>query len=285
MLPRLGNAYLSQSAYSIMSDIFALPIEDSSSNVADQVPDVLKVVLSSPPSKSDTVLPPAWAQVLGNAMSSYSAVNPEACAKEVGKVWKAVWNFLDSNDAITRKAISRSLDVLCRSFPLSLIAAAAIDKDGHDTLHKIITQVEKALDSLAYARSVPELLSIVSSLITQIRLQEGGSSSPSVAQTLLIPLVKQIGDMRIQKGFEYKEAVDTTLATAMRVFGPEVVLSVLPLNLEPENRYVKPFPIHPVCSRSCQASRKGATSFLASITLTTTSVPSWSLCQLLCPIK
>ncbi len=40
----------------------------------------------------------------------------------------------------------------------------------------------------------------------------------------------------MKKGFEYKEAVDGTLKTAITVLGPEVIFKVLPLNLEPEDR-------------------------------------------------
>lgn len=44
--------------------------------------------------------------------------------------------------------------------------------------------------------------------------------------------------MRGKTGFEYKEAVDGVLKTAMTVLGPEVLFKVLPLNLEPEDRLV-----------------------------------------------
>ncbi|KAF5380415.1 hypothetical protein D9615_004614 [Tricholomella constricta] len=234
-LPRLGNPYLSQTAYSILSDLFALPSEDGT-HIGDQLSDVLSVVLSSPPSKSDTILSPAWVLVLGHAFSVYRATDNGAHSNQLGKVWKTIWSFLESSDAPTRKAAAQSLDVLCCSFSPALISSALQDGASKDTLRKIITQTTQALDSLAYARAMPELLSVLSSMIVNLRYRPKPRSSPTAAESLLLPLIVHVGTLRIQKGFEYKEAADATLATAMRILGPEVLLRVLPLNLEPSDR-------------------------------------------------
>ncbi|KAG5648632.1 hypothetical protein DXG03_003243 [Asterophora parasitica] len=234
-LPRLGNPYLSQSAYSILSDLFALPSEDGTS-VGDQLSGVLGVVLSSPPSKNDTILSPAWVLVLGNAFSVYRAAETDAHANELGKVWKTVWSFLESNDAPTRKAAAQSLDVLCKSFTPALLSSALNNGASKSILRRIITQATQALDSLTYARAIPELLSVVSSLITNLRYRPGPKPAPTAAESLLLPLIEHIGALRVQKGFEHKEAADATLAAAMRILGPEVLLRVLPLNLEPPDR-------------------------------------------------
>ncbi|KAG6845310.1 hypothetical protein H0H87_011160 [Tephrocybe sp. NHM501043] len=234
-LPRLGHSYLSQSSYSILSELFVLPSEDGT-HVGDRLSDVLTVVLASPPSKSDTILSPAWVQVLGNAFSVYRASDSSAHAIELANVWKTVWSFLDSSDATTRKAAAQSLDMLCRSFTPALISSALQDNASNSTLRKIIAQASKALDSLAYARAMPELLSVISSMITNLRYRPGSRASPTVAESLLLHIIEHVGKLRAQKGFEYKEAADVTLATAMRVLGPQVLLQVLPLNLEPSDR-------------------------------------------------
>ncbi|KAG5638468.1 hypothetical protein H0H81_012533 [Sphagnurus paluster] len=233
-LPRLGHSYLSQSAYSILSELFSLPSEDGT-HVGDQLSEVLEVVLASPPSKSDTILSPAWVQVLGNAFTIYRATDTDSHAKELAKVWKTVWMFLDSSDPATRKAAAQSLDILCGCFTPALVSSALQDGAFKSTLNKIIKQTTQALDSLAYTRSVPELLSVASSMIANLR-HRPSKSSPTGAETLLLPLIEYIGELRVKKGFEYKEAADATLATAMRVLGPEVLLRVLPLNLEPTDR-------------------------------------------------
>lgn len=236
MLPRLGNTYLSQSVYSIMSDLFSLSLEDGSSHVNAQLSDILAVIISSPPSKSDSTLSPAWVQVLGNAMLAYAAVDADACANEIGKVWRAVWTFLESNDPSTRKAASQSLAAICRCFTPALILAASGDETSRSTLDSIVAQLTRALHSFTSAQSMPQLLSIISSLITGLQYRAGSRTSLTAAEHLLLPVIQYVGELRVQKGFEYKEDVDAALAAAMRVLGPEVLLGVLPLNLEPSDR-------------------------------------------------
>src|SRR6202011_3922770 len=95
----------------------------------------------------------------------------------------------------------------------------------------IISQTSKALDSLAFARSMPELLSVISSLITNLRYRNECRTTILPAKSPLLPLIQRIGDLRTEKGFQHKEAADATLGTAMRVLGPEILLKILPLNL------------------------------------------------------
>jgi ribosomal RNA-processing protein 12 len=234
-LPRLGNPYLSQSSYSILSDLFAQSDDEDNQKIGDQFPDVLRVILSSPPVKTDSAISPAWVKVLGDAMRAYNSIDAEACGKELDKIWKAVWNFLDSKDNATRKAAVHSLSALVHCFPPSLVATAVADPEGSSTIPKIISQVSKALGNVAYARSMPELLGVSSALITTLK-NRGSRKQSTPAEGLLLSLIVQIGNLRMQKGFEYKEDVDSTLSTAVRVLGPEVLLRVLPLNLEPERR-------------------------------------------------
>lgn len=172
-------------------------------------------------------------------MLAYSFVDAEASAKELGKVRKTIWAFLESNEPSTRKAAAQSLDLIARCFTPSLITSAINESgqsDAKSTLSRIITQTSKALDSLAYAQALPEVLSIVSSLVTSLRYRDGDRTAPTAAELLLLPLIHQIGELRTQKGFEYKENADAALSTAMRILGPEVLLRILPLNLEPADR-------------------------------------------------
>lgn len=176
-------------------------------------------------------------------MLAYHAADSEACAAELGRVWKTLWSFLESTHPATRKAASKSLDLLSQCFTPSLIDSA-IQQDKTASLNSvvgnIISQTTKALDSIAFARSMPELLSVISSLITNLRYRSDGrkakKANAATTEALLLPLIQKVGDLRTQKGFEHKEAADSTLATAMRVLGPEVLLTVLPLNLEPSDR-------------------------------------------------
>ncbi|KAK0195371.1 armadillo-type protein [Armillaria mellea] len=232
-LPRLGNTFLSQAAYSVLSDLCSLNTEDDHSHTTTSIPEILKAILSFPPARSDAVLSSTWIHLIGEAMLVYGRTNQSECSAEVGKAWKTVWVFLESTDSTIRKEASHTLGVLSRCFTLSMIQAAASDGEKA-VVAKAISQISKALDSLTYNRAVPDLLALTSSLIENLYSSEG--STPALVQELCEPLIRQIGQLRTQKSFEYRESADSTLATVIRVLGPQVLLSILPLNLEPRDR-------------------------------------------------
>ncbi|KAH7916528.1 armadillo-type protein [Hygrophoropsis aurantiaca] len=235
-LPRLGNPYLSQSSYSILSDLFSTASLDEPNSAVDQIPEVLKAVVSSTPSKSDATLPPSWLQLLGDAMLAYHRTDPGACATEFPKVWKTVWSFLESSNQATRKAAAESLESLSNCITPAMVESAvkANSSDNSSTvLGNVVSQATKALNSLAFARAVPELLAAISALTSALRIRVGERTA---TEALMMPLISTIADLRVKKGFEHKEAADATLSTAMRVVGPAVLLQTLPLNLEPADR-------------------------------------------------
>lgn len=233
--------FLSQSAYSILASLVTIPVEDPINNVRDKLPDIIAAVLSSPPSKTDNILVPSWTSVLSNAMVALHAADPSASSAKLGEIWHAQFVLLDSSDPTIRKSVVQSLDLLAICFDPSLVVSAIdqISKDGGtSTLGKIIVRVTKALDSLTFASAIPDILSLISSLVLRLRFRMGSRDKPTAAESLLLPLLKKVADLRVQKNFEHKEGADATLSTAMGVLGPQVLLRELPLNLDKEDRYV-----------------------------------------------
>ncbi|KIJ68150.1 hypothetical protein HYDPIDRAFT_83324 [Hydnomerulius pinastri MD-312] len=236
-LPRLGNPYLSQSSYSILSDLLTASVDSGTRSSTEQIPAVLTAVLASSPPKSETTITPSWVRVLGDVMLAYHSGDPEACTGEFSKVWKTIWAFFEASHAQTRKAVAEALGSLTQCITLPMVQAAIKDTpSGKSALQNIITQITKALDSLAYAQAIPELLHVVSSLIVNLDIRIESGNSTLAAEVLLMPLVQKIADLRIQKNFEHKEAADAVLSTAMRIVGPSVLLQSIPLNLEPQDR-------------------------------------------------
>ncbi|KAI0821663.1 NUC173-domain-containing protein [Trametes gibbosa] len=239
LLPRLGNPYLSQSAYSILSDLLSLSLEDPTVDLQSHMSELLKVILSSPPIRSDAALNAAWATVLGSTMLAYHHANADECVSQLSKVWKALWGLLESSDGATRKSTAHALAMLGQCFTPATIKAAVKEKDSTEPkapIRRIVHQTMATLDSLTYAQAIPEVLSVVSSLIENLRFRNGARRNSTAAEQLLLPLITKIASLRVQKTFEHKEAADATIGTAMRILGPEVVLRALPLNLETADR-------------------------------------------------
>lgn len=238
-LPRLGNPYLSQSSYSILSDLLSASVDSGTQSSTEQIPVVLSAVLSSPPPKSDITVASSWLRVLGDVMLAYRSADPEASSREFIKVWKTVWSFFETSHAQARKAAAQALESLAGCITLPMARTAVVDApDSKSPVRTAIAQISKALDSLAYALAIPELLHVVCSLILNLNMRLKNGTSTLAAETLLLPLVQKIADLRIQKNFEHKEAADNVISTAMRVIGPAIMLEAMPLNLEPQDRFV-----------------------------------------------
>lgn len=176
--------------------------------------------------------------MVAKALVSYKETAPDNFASELPRAWRSVWNFLESPDRDTRKSAAEALGLISTCFTPSLIENALSDShQGADAsiVVKIITQTQKALDSLTFARSIPELLSVISSLVQVLRYRST-VTDPTAAEVLLPGMVEKIGILRTQKNFEYKEDADKTLGVVMRIFGPGALLKILPLNLEPSDR-------------------------------------------------
>ncbi|KAG1878300.1 armadillo-type protein [Suillus subluteus] len=236
-LPRLGNPYLSQAAYSILSDLFTASTTTGTASAIEQIPAVLNAVLESPPPKADNSISPSWIRVLGDAMFAYHVADASACAAEFNKVWKTVWSYFETKHPQTRKAVAESLASLTRCITSSIVKDSISDGEtGKSPLRSIISQITKALDSLAFASAMQELLSVISALVSNLGVRVDPAKSTTATEALLMPLVSKIADLRVQKGFEHKEAADAVLSTAMRVVGPAVLLAAIPLNLEPSDR-------------------------------------------------
>lgn len=239
-LPRLGNAYLSKSAYEILA---ATMSDRTTSSDETPAPAILKAILASPPSSSDTTLAPSWLVLLGSIMAAYSESSPEECATELPSVWSTSYGFLESDVLAVRDGAQEALVALSTCITADQIAATVKANDkgkdiGKLPLGKIIQQVAKSLESLAFAKATPQILVVLSALTLALRTLP--NSIPGVdktpAEALLLPLITQVGNLRVKPKFLYKEGADALLDTAMRVMGAHVLLSTLPLNIEPSDR-------------------------------------------------
>jgi ribosomal RNA-processing protein 12 len=107
-------------------------------------------------------------------------------------------------------------------------------------LSRLIGNVTSAMNG--HALKMGHLLPILTALVSRLRVRITGGEEPKVdedglgktaAEELLMDLVKEIGDLRVDKGFEEKGKVDDVVGMAIEVMGVEAVLKALPLNIEP----------------------------------------------------
>ena len=142
----------------------------------------------------------SWLRILGDTILAYHSVDTEGCAAEFLTVWKATWTFLDSNHAQTRKAVADSIASLTQCITLAMVHAAAREPEsGKSALRDVIAQTSKALNSLAYVQAIPELLSVISSLLLNLSMRIKPGKPTTAAEAFLMLLVQQVAELRVQK--------------------------------------------------------------------------------------
>lgn len=205
------------------------------------VTSLISTLLSASPPKTDIAQTPAWLDLLGTAFSSGLIVFQED--RDLDTVFRSVFSYLESTDVTIRTSSSHALVVLVsNSFTPSMIEAAVAEntqKKPKSSIGRILAHVRISLEALPYAHAMPQMLVVLASLLSSLRHRPTNPQfnfPPTAAELLLLDFVQKIGELRIKKGFEYKEAADEVLKAAMSVLGPEVVFRVLPLALIPEDR-------------------------------------------------
>jgi ribosomal RNA-processing protein 12 len=202
---------------------------------------LISALLASSPMKTDAAQAPAWLDLLGAAFASGAVVFQGDT--DLDAVFKSMFSYLESTDVTIRRSTSLALTTLIsKSFAPPMIEAAVAEntqKKPKSPVGRILAHMRFSLEALPYARAMPQIFAVLASLILALRHRPKQLSSefpPTAAELVLLDVVQKVGELRIKKGFEHKEAADEVLKAAMSVLGPEVVLRVLPLGLIPEDR-------------------------------------------------
>lgn len=113
------------------------------------------------------------------------------------------------SNASTRRAAARALSTLAPYSPPSARLEA-----------------REALDKIEFLPAMPDLLAVISALI---------ATTTTANDDATIGTIVKVAELRTSKAFEYKDSADAVLSTSMRNFGPHIILTILPLNLEPSD--------------------------------------------------
>lgn len=120
------------------------------------------------------------------------------------------------------------------------LVAGARKKQKTPFLTRLIAAVSDALNNNALR--LPYLLPILTTLVSRMRLPvtDGANADAdesghgrTAAEEMLGSLIRDVGDLRMQNGFEEKEKVDAVVGMAIEVIGVQGVIAALPLNIEP----------------------------------------------------
>ncbi|KAL7421785.1 pre-rRNA processing protein [Cryptotrichosporon argae] len=254
------HEHLTTQVYSLLSLLLTPPPAEAvgpAPSVLANLPTIIESLLASPPSLTARAADvPTYLSALTSALIKMSLQDPANLALFLPRTFTYIFHdvLLASPDAGVCKAAAAAIgdDGLVRYCLTDDAVLAAVNyvrqgshvpgarkKQKTPFLTKMIDAVAAALDS--HALKMSHLLAIIASLVQRLRLRvtAGGEAEVdhtgrTAAEELLLDLVRDVGDLRIDKGFEAKDAVDQVVGGAFAVIGVEGVLRALPLNIEPD---------------------------------------------------
>ena len=256
--------HLTTQIYSLLAHLLSPPPSDTSTPkpaVLVNLPAILDSLLASPPEVKSTATDiPSYLSALASALIKMSLQDPITLPSYLPRAFNLILDRIllapsapphvlnAASDAIGSQGVVRYCITDGMIFAAvnyarqgSLVPGAR-KKQKTPFVTRLIMAVSEALNS--HALRTPYLLPILTALVSRLRLRvtegENAEVDPAgfgktAAEELMLDLIRDIGDLRTQKGFEDKAGVDEVVGMAFEVIGVEAVLRALPLNIEPDS--------------------------------------------------
>lgn len=216
-ISRSRNDFLVMSAFEVFEVIFEGMQEEVSSS---KLPRLLDAITELKPAQNDAQLLPPWIAILSRGYGTYAAVEPEEVFAKLPDLMSLVSDFLPNASHNIRVSASECLvSFFANCIPGTVILEPSIFDE------KILQQLANRagdLLSVKYQTAWMEVFTVLSALFDALHWR---------GDPYLLPLVKAMGELRGNEGFQGQKEADEVLGHAIRALGPQAVLSVLPLNL------------------------------------------------------
>ena len=224
-ISRSKSDYLVMSAFEVFEVIFEGMQDEVSSTKLQRL---LEAIVDLKPSQNDSQLLPAWIAILSRGHGTAAVVEPAGTFAKLPDLFDLVAAFLASPSHNIRVSASECLV----SFFANCIPDSAISDPSvfDESLLEQVSKKALGLLSVKYQTAWMEVFTALSALLDALRWR---------GDPYLLPIVKAIGELRGNEGFQGKKEADEVLGHAIRNLGPGAVLNVLPHNL------IKPQPGQP----------------------------------------
>ncbi|KAK6528332.1 hypothetical protein TWF281_009575 [Arthrobotrys megalospora] len=216
-IARSTNELMTISSLDVFEVIFS-SLKDSM--VSAKLPQLLTAISELRPSANDSQLLPPWLTVIAQGYGVSAEISPDETFAQLPELFVTISAFLESSAHNIRSSASQCLIALTATcIPSSILLK--IGKKEDKILRQISTTVTSLL-SVRYQGAWKEVFDVYKALFERLRWK---------ASLYLTDVVKAIGELRANDGFNGKKEADEVLVAAVRAMGPEDVLRVLPLNL------------------------------------------------------
>lgn len=197
---------------------------------------VLDALIDLRPSTSDTFLAGSWLAIIAKAIEAFSALSLEACLDKLFDYFTIISQYLGSDSSdIYSSAAHCLIAIVTEAIPDNLLlrpsSSNGIDLNIYEKMEKFVifvaSTIENELFSIKYQQATKYILELVTAIVLKFR----NRCNPE-----FLGILEVVGQWRTSEleTFPYNAEVEALISAFISVVGPEVVLSVLPLNLRGE---------------------------------------------------
>ncbi|KAK6463847.1 NUC173 domain-containing protein [Scheffersomyces coipomensis] len=229
-ISKTSDQYLVSSAFSAFEALFNSMTDFIYS---EKFASVLNIIFDLKPSVNDTHLAASWLAVVAKALECYGRASPEDAIRRIPTYVPIISQFLSSESKDIYSSASQCLiaivsQVIPDKYLLEPSKELNVTEDIYDLVDETITFlsefIEKELLSIRFQFATKDILEFITAAILKLR---------SRCNPDFLGIVGVVGEWRTNETdqFPYNTEAENLIAASITTMGPEVVLSVLPLNL------------------------------------------------------
>lgn len=233
-ISKTNDQFLVSSAFSAFEGLF-----QSMTNIidVDKFAQVVNILFDLKPSINDVHLAASWLAVVAKACESYSQLDAQPYIGKLNTIIPTISQFLGSDSSDIYSSASHCLVAIVEAIPTDYLLLPTktngITAEIYETMDEVISfiaeHIEQELLSIKYQPAFRVILLLINEVILKFR---------SRANPDFLGIIETIGEWRTNETeqFPYNKEAEDVLASSISVMGPEVVLGVLPLNLDQSNK-------------------------------------------------
>lgn len=229
-ISKTSDQFLITAAFSAFEGLFK-----SMSNIIDveKFTKVLDVIFDLKPSVNDSHLAASWLAVVAKALESFASLAPETCLRKLPTIIPIVSVFLSSElkdiyISASQCLIAMITETIPDNFLLQPSEEHNVSNEVYELMDETITfiseHIEKELLSIKYQHATKEILEFITATILKLR---------SRCNPDFLGILEVVGEWRTNEtdSFPHNKEAEDVISASISTMGPDVVLSVLPLNL------------------------------------------------------
>ncbi|KAG7665010.1 RRP12 [[Candida] subhashii] len=229
-ISKTSDQYLVSSAFRAFEGLFK-----SMTNIIDveKFARVLNVIFDLKPSINDNHLAASWLAVIAKALESFSVLSTQECLRKFGTILPVVGSFLGSDSKDIYISASQCLiAIITQCIPdnylLNPTPENGITGDIYELMDETITFISEMIEneffSIKYQHATKQILEFTTATILKLRTR---------ANPDFLAVLETVGAWRTNEtdNFPHNKEAEDLIAACISTMGPQVVLSILPLNL------------------------------------------------------